>query len=382
MRVSSINFFFASSYKIGIVGAGPAGLTLARALDSKHEVTVFDRGDPLKPGVGGGLQLTSGASLLKSRIGVDVSSVGLEIERVVSRSGTSVLLDLDVRGVLRKAGLGPGYAIMRESLQKLLAVPTQRGNLVNLEQDEHKVRLEFDSGTFAEDFDLVVGCDGVGSSVERILFGDTPPEYAGIRILLCVGDSSDTAASTFEQFFGRGAYCLRATYGAETSSEEVLAICYQRPRPTASQWSTNEGDAQDILARAGIDLEVGGKRRFYEASVFQRFPRFAWSKGRVILIGDAAHAMPPFLGQGANQAIADAVALADRLHLPYKQAFEDLHRRRFPLTTRLQLNSRVLGTIETQSSAFGCRFRDLFFQTTGTLGIAEQVFLDGARPRV
>jgi len=98
--------------------------------------------------------------------------------------------------------------------------------------------------------------------------------------------------------------------------------------------------------------------------------------------------MPPFLGQGANQAIADACVLEKCLFQVGGYSTESLddalrtyYDIRFWPTTRLLLNSRFLGFLETQKGP-GAKFRDNFFRTTGNLGIAKQVFIDGATPRL
>lgn len=399
-----------SPRRVAIVGAGPGGLTLARLLQQtkKFDVHVYERSsDPARSAVGGGLQLTGGATLLREEAGIDVAGTALELERVISRDAAGrVLLELDVRSTLAEAGLGPGYAIMRDALQRLLydaladEVPVFAGKeLADVRQTRDRVYLSFEKGDRELEYDLVVGCDGVGSAVEARCFrGSGKPQFTGVKVLFCVSDDDGRRASStqFEQFLGAGAYCLRARYGGLTGSAQMLALCYASDVPgIEAKWNDDDDGGlrrttEMSLAKAGLEfgLEADLRRttRFYEASVFARQPRLAtWSAGRVALCGDAAHAMPPFLGQGANQAIADAVALARRLercYPDYEAAFRAYHRARFASTTRLQLNSRILGALETQQSPFGCAFRDAFFATTGRLGVARRVFLDGATPRI
>merc|ERR1712075_1319 len=99
--------------------------------------------------------------------------------------------------------------------------------------------------------------------------------------------------------------------------------------------------------------------RFFEIGVFFHEPLDTWSSpsGKVVLVGDAAHAMPPFLGQGANQAMQDAYCLASELkavgaeHAGIAEALGAYARKRQFATARLLLNSRILGFLETQSGA-------------------------------
>lgn len=389
--------------KVAIVGAGPGGLTLASLLSpSKFSVDIYDRAqDARKTKVGGGLQLTSGATLLRDAAGIDVSRNALELERVVSRDrfGNTVL-ELDVAESLREAGLGPGYAIMRDALQQLLCDASPEvitgHTLTSARQTASKVFLEFNDCGEEKEYDLVVGCDGVGSAVERLLFdGGGEKQYTGVKVLFCVSDDvqDDRRGTKFEQFLGSGAYCLRARYGSVRPGEstQMVAVCFGSNKAgEEARWS-NEGEvktlAEATVNRAGLDsfVDLSSATRFYQASVFARSPRIrSWSNGRVVLCGDSAHAMPPFLGQGANQAISDAVSLARQLDSTrdYQSAFSSYHAKRIFPTTRLQLNSRILGAIETQESSAGCAFRDAFFGVTGKLGVAKQVFLDGATPRL
>jgi salicylate hydroxylase len=424
--------------RIGIVGAGPAGLTLAHALltlpGTPYDVTVFDRSDALKPSIGGGLQLSCGAATL-ARLGIDVSTVATPLRGVISRqTGGRELLTLDARAAMRDAGapmLGAdadgAFAIMRDSLQSLLAeplrestdasgaatlqlgrtvvdvrpnVPAGGSRLVIADADDASDAVARKSEEFV---DLLVGCDGIGSVVKRDCFpGAQPPAYSGVKVLFAVapaGSRPPASENTFHQWLGDGAYALSASYGgleAQGGGNDVLALCYadgdagvENAGWGADGESALRSKCETTLRDSAMPTEVlrlcDAATRFYETSVYFRNPSSSWrnTDSTAVLCGDAAHAMPPFLGQGANQAICDAYRLAAELkavgteHSTISAALDSYERQRWWPTSRLLLNSRILGFLETQRGP-GALFRDAFFFTTGKLGVAEKVFLDAA----
>lgn len=382
---------------------------------------MYDRAEVLRPALGGGLQLSCGAAAL-TRLGIDVSQAATPIKGVRSRNvdGTE-LLELNVERAMADARApkigasgGSAFGIMRESLQSLLADPIPEGTLqlgkavqsVQYAPGSGKATLCFDDGT-TDTPDLVVGCDGISSVVKGGCFpNEPPPQYSGVKVLFAVAPPGTRPAGseeTFHQWLGDGAYCLSASYGGGGEGgtmNDMLALCYADASPDTENAGWQDADSarqtcEQRLSAASFPAEVtalaAAASRFYETSVYFRAPSLKWSTGdgAAVLCGDAAHAMPPFLGQGANQAICDGYRLAAELkqigatHGSVQDALSTYQRKRFLATTRLLANSRILGFLETQGEGSfpGAAFRDAFFSTTGKLGIAEKVFVDAATIR-
>lgn len=170
-----------------------------------------------------------------------------------------------------------------------------------------------------------------------------------------------------------------------------------------SDWKASAStDIKDKLKSAKLDnipeisrvLEASLKNdgRVFDLGVKERLlPLKSWASesGRVILLGDSAHPMAPFMGQGANQAMQDAYSLASLIAKYNRGEIGSLAavtgelqwKRKLP-TAKLALKSSVIGRIETLPGSLGCFIKDNFFRVTSGLGIIKKEFVEAATPKL
>ena len=353
-----------------IIGGGIGGLTAALALHAQGiRVRVAEAVRELRPlGVGINL-LPHGAGVLHGLgLGEALDRTGIRTSAIEYRTRYGHLLARDARGV--EAGFAhPQYSIHRGHLQVLLrdAVIDRTGpetiltghRLTSLSQDADGVVAEFENGASLT-ADALVGADGFHSAVRSLLHPDEGPAHAEGMMMY--------RGATEGEGFGDGRTMVIA------GDHDVKFVCYpiseplrqqgrallnwvaelrhSAPRPaTEADW-VDRGARDFIDAFRAFDMSDFDTVALMEATetvleypMIDRDPLQSWGKGRVTLLGDAAHPMYPIGANGSSQAIIDADALARCVagdpDLPTALRAYEADRR--PATTDVVLANRKAG---------------------------------------
>ncbi|WP_326770533.1 FAD-dependent monooxygenase (plasmid) [Streptomyces sp. NBC_01591] len=347
--------------RIAIVGAGLGGLTAAAALHHRGlDVQVYERGEELRE-QGVGMHLGPNGTRLLQRLGL-----GPELERCAVRPEALEVRAFHNGATVARQEMGeawqerfraPYYTVHRGDLHRMLSscVPAERlhtgKELVRYEETVYGVVLHFADGTDAH-ADVLIGADGVHSAVRRAVAGADAPVYSGnsaLRGVVDAVDLPDLDPALMYMYAGPTARVL--LYPVTGGRQFTYVVVTPAAEGAAESW-TSAGDRTDLDAvLAGWDPAVraladaaGEVRRW---ALYDREPLERWSTSRTTLLGDAAHPMLPHHGQGANQAVEDAVALAVCLEeaAPGADGIAAALRRyeeaRRPHTTRVQLGSRT-----------------------------------------
>jgi 2-polyprenyl-6-methoxyphenol hydroxylase-like FAD-dependent oxidoreductase len=340
-----------------VVGAGIGGLAASLVLGRvAKQVTLVERADhPAEVGAALALQANGMAVLAGLGLLAGVERVGARIDRAdIRNAGGSVLLTAKMPDF--GGGLDHAVAVRRTQLHQLLldavsevrSVRTRFGcTVMSADPSGSLVVRSGRSGggptdTTTLQADLVVGADGVNSAVRST---------GGFHSRLSAGSSyvrtivQRQANPWFEEFwtplgsFGHSPLSGDTTYfwAAAHSPAVTDAVSRRDLRSFAAEWRRVLPLAGDLLTEATSfdDLLVNTVRR-----VDCR----RWFSGRLVLLGDAAHAMAPNLGQGANSALGDAVALAEALVTApsVPAALERYDHRRRPAVRRVQDTAGIL----------------------------------------
>ena len=377
-----------------IIGGGIGGSALALFLKKAGITSTIFEAYPYKQAIGGGLGLApNGMNVL--------ASLGL-VDQVLARSTpayVNVFLNQQGNLIARfKNGSvedygQPGVCILRSTLYDILTEAVKKQNidlqyekkLKTITYRDAKVIAHFEDGTSAEG-DLLVGADGVNSQTRRVTMPAAPmPEFVGI-----IGMGGVTPASAVPNMTRKEKEAFTFTYGA------TGFFGYGCGENSDLLWWTNIAREKELTRDEIVNVNVSDVQRevmaifkgYHEPietiinnthspirqniSDIRTLP--TWHKGRVVLLGDASHAVSPNSGQGASLALEDAMLLANRLHHSpdYETAFADYECERKPRVETIVAEGRRLGQDKKVVTPFQQAVREfmmkIFINLFGTRG--------------
>jgi salicylate hydroxylase len=336
-----------SSCKIAIVGGGLAGLAAAHALQTfGMNAEVFETAPALGE-IGAAVNVSPQAVKALQAIGVgdQVGAVGNTSPGIYTRNmQTGEFLELNDRHKAAARYGAPYYTFHRADLLDALASGLDHGaihldhRLTGIAERSDRILLAFANGTEVE-AEIVIGADGVRSVIRQALYGDDNPTYTGQMVWRALLNGGDVPAEVLEptghiQWVGPGCHLL-AYY---IRGRKLVNIVTQEDTDkwVEEGWSTR-GDP-DEMRLSFPNPEPRLKTLLSVVTACSKWGLFTrpltqnWGRGRIQLIGDAAHAMLPNAGQGACQAFEDAYILARWLEASRDpvEAFGNFRRIRIP----------------------------------------------------
>ena len=355
-----------SPRNIGVVGGGIGGLTAALCLArAGHNVQVFEQTDE-SVATGAGIQVSPNAARVLHHLGLQdaLMTKGFLPKATQMRSWRSgrVISETTLGDVALKRYGAPYYHIHRADLMDMLvsavsAEPTIRLNvsskITNFSQDATGVRLV--AGEHEHQVDLLIGADGIHSSVRACLWGDQQADFTGNvawRMLVPVNRLPEgLIAPNATVWWGPGKHFVHYLV---KGGDYVNCVCVVEK----AEWQAESWVAAGSMSELQADfagwhdtiqqlLDQTDDGTLFKWGLFDRAPMRTWGIDRVSLLGDACHPTLPFMAQGAAMAIEDAAVLANCFSngadvVAALRRYEDLRKAR---TAGVQRGSRRNATV-------------------------------------
>jgi 2-polyprenyl-6-methoxyphenol hydroxylase-like FAD-dependent oxidoreductase len=340
------------THRIVVIGAGIAGLATAVGLQRRgHDVTILEERTDTSSGAGISIWPNALAALDHLGLGDAVRASGGRVTAGAMRWHDGAWLRRPARERIVTALGEPLVVVRRSTLMRILADALSPGTVESgcaaddLTSTTSGVRITLSDGS-TRDADAVIGADGVGSMVARHLNGPLHRRYAGYTAWRGVAAhaldpdlSGETMGSGTE--FGHvplgpdHTYWFATERGPEGRTSPEGELAYLRSK---------YGDWADPIPAV---LAATDPADVLRNDLYDRVEARMWSRGPVVLVGDAAHPMRPHLGQGGCQGIEDAATLAHCVDgtLDLDAAFARFVTARRPRARALARESKLIGQL-------------------------------------
>jgi 6-hydroxynicotinate 3-monooxygenase len=355
--------------RIAVVGAGLGGMTAAGFLQRSGfaNVAIYEQA-PAFSRIGAGIILSPNVAKVLRRLGLEdlLVAAGIKARCYVSRAWdtgeTMYQIDFDAESEARFGGpylnvhRGDLHAILDKGLKPDTVAFDHK--LLAIEEAADALRLVFENGVRAE-ADIVIGADGLNSKVRESLFGVEPPRFAKAVAQRAIFPAS--ALNGFEipdctKWWGRDRHILAYFITARRDEVYVIGVIPWERWVSEQSWLPSSREhLQDAFAGFHTSLQ----RIMAVASdvtlwpIFDRERNDTWTNGRIALLGDACHPVPPYMGAGGAAAIEDGAILSrclatyDTPQQAYR-VYQDVRIERVGHVQRISLeNSWMRGPTET-----------------------------------
>lgn len=358
--------------KITMIGAGIGGLTTAIALQQKGiSSTIFEQAPTIQP-IGAGIILANNAMQVYEKLGLKekMKAAGNPISFVNIRTADLKLISsMDLRYFEKKYGV-QNIAIHRGKLQEILLQQLDKNSvklgyaLSNIQQDKSSYELQFKNGETAQT-EYLIAADGLNSVVRKTLF---PASDIRHTQQICWRGLTDFQLPKKYQ------HELNETWGkgdrfgfVQIAPQKVYWYALKTIKAQAPPFRLEDiadyfKGYHELVSQL---IKATPNTYIHTAEISDLSPIKKWHQDKVCLMGDAAHATTPNMGQGACQAIEDAYVLAACMNkYEWTQAFAEFQKRRISKAQQVVNNSWTLGKVAHWENSLAVSLRNTMMRWT------------------
>jgi 2-polyprenyl-6-methoxyphenol hydroxylase-like FAD-dependent oxidoreductase len=356
-----------------IIGGGIAGLTTALSLQQKNiDFTVFEAVDEIKA-VGAGITLSGNAMRVLTKIGIadEVKRRGQLIYSMIIEDETGKQISvMDAEKLSREHGLD-NVAIHRAELHQSLLknIPNDKiitgKKAVDFVEHAHGITIHFQDGSKAEGAAAIIA-DGINSAIRKKLLPEVSPRYSGYTCWRGVVNNQWNIKHHAVETWGANG---RFGYVPIGNNQIYWFACKNAPHKDERMAKFSVKDLTDNFSHYSSPIpqliENTNDSELIWSDIIDLKPISKFAFNRILLLGDAAHATTPNLGQGAGMAMEDAIRAADELDdfkNDVQKAFTSYESKRLARTHFIVNTSYRLGKLAQAENTVMIKIRNVLFR--------------------
>ncbi|MBA4537495.1 FAD-dependent monooxygenase [Bacillus aquiflavi] len=379
------------SRKIIIVGGGIGGLAAALGMaETGRKSLVLERAPEFSE-VGAGIQLAPNGTAVLERLGVmdEISKLAVFPKRLVLMDAITgkELTALNLEETFKNQYGHPYIVMHRADLHKVLyEACLEKGNITLLTNSEvekvedltDRAKVTLVNGDIYES-DAVIGADGIHSNTRKLVSDDQPvcSQYVAYRGTIPMEEVTETAGTNPDDvlmWIGPNLHLVQYPVRRGELYNQVVVFKSFKYKPGADDWKANDwGTPEEMDERFAntcpfVKHSVSFISRQFRWAMWDRDPIQNWTKGRVTLLGDAAHPMLQYMAQGGIQALEDVAHLTSMIHKygdDYTTAFLEYQKERIPRASKVQTYARNWGEIIHAEDPISIMLRNDIFSKRG-----------------